>query len=138
MEESAAQDIAWRLHVDQLDRFGEPLLAHLARVAAAVPPEARGMAWLHDALERTPVGVDELRAAGLTRIELEALALLSRTPAEPYERYALRIAFAPGEAGRLARMIKLADLDDHIAHGSAPPGAPPYRWARRSIAARLV
>jgi hypothetical protein len=138
MEASTARAIASRIHAHQCDRFGEPIVAHLARVAAAVPPDARGAAWLHDAIERTPVSVDELRDAGLTPTELEAIALLSRTPTESYELYALRIAFAAGEAGRLARTVKLADLDDHIAHGSPPLDAPPYRWARRHIAAHLV
>jgi hypothetical protein len=138
MEASTARAMASRIHADQRDRFGEPMVAHLARVAAAVPADAQGTAWLHDAIERTGVTVDELRAAGLNGIELEALALLSRTPAESYELYALRIAFAAGDAGRLARTIKLADLDDHISHGTAPRDAPPYRWARRHIAAHLV
>ena len=138
MEASAARTIASKLHADQRDRFGDPIFEHLARVAAAVPDDAQGTAWLHDAIERTPVSVDDLRAAGLTGTELEALALLSRTPAESYELYALRIAFAAGEAGRLARTVKLADLDDHIAHGPAPRDAPPYRWARRHIAAHLI
>jgi hypothetical protein len=138
VESMMARQIASRIHADQRDRFGDPMLEHLARVAAAVPSEAQGMAWLHDAIERTPMTPDQLRAAGLTGPELEALALLSREPTESYELYALRIAFAAGEAGRLARLIKVADLDDHIAHGTAPVGAPPYRWARRHIAAHLV
>jgi hypothetical protein len=46
----------------------------------------------------------------------------------------LRVAFACGEAGRLARIVKLADLDDHIVHAWVP-GRPPYEWARRHVAA---
>ena len=138
MQQHTAREIALRLHADQRDRFGEPILNHLARVAAAVPPDAERIAWLHDVIERTPVSDEELHAMGLTSTELEALALLSRTPTESYELYALRIAFAAGAAGRLARTVKLADLDDHIAHPSAPADAPPYRWARRHIAAHLV
>src|SRR4051794_1998699 len=133
-----ASQIATKIHADQRDRFGDPVLEHLVRVAAAVPSEAQRVAWLHDAIERTPMTPDELRDAGLTDLELEALALLSREPAESYELYALRIAFAAGEAGRLARLVKLAALDDHIAHGTPTMGAPPYRWARRHIAAHLV
>jgi hypothetical protein len=138
MHDSTAREIALKLHADQRDRFGEPILEHLERVAAAVPADARRTAWLHDSIERTRVSVDELRMLGLTGTELDAIALLSRSPSESYELYALRIAFAAGEAGRLARTVKVADLDDHIAHGSPPVDAPPYRWARRHIAARLV
>jgi hypothetical protein len=29
--------------------------------------------------------------------------------------------------------VKLADLDDHLAHASISSGAPPYAWARRRL-----
>jgi Phospholipase_D-nuclease N-terminal len=50
-----------------------------------------------------------------------------------YELYILRVAYAPGAAGRLARVVKLADLDDHLAR-PWHPGDPPYAWARRHVA----
>ena len=129
-----ARRIASSTHAGQRDRFGDPLLDHVARVAAAVPPYARATAWLHDVPERSAVTAEELRAHGLTLDELDALELLTRDPLECYELYALRIASAGGEPGRIARLVKLADLDDHIAHGAAPADAPPYAWARRRIA----
>lgn len=70
---------------------------------------------------------------GLTEFELDALLLLTHSPTESYELYALRIAYAPGHAGHLARHVKIADLDDHM-HRPAIPGDPPYAWARRHIA----
>src|SRR3954454_7007506 len=133
-----ASQIAKKMHGDQRDPLRDPVLEHLVRVAAAVPSEAQRVAWLHDAIERTPMTPDELRDAGLTDLELEALALLSREPAESYELYALRIAFAAGGAGRLARRDSVPAPAGHIAHGLPPIGAPPYRWARRHIAAHLV
>jgi hypothetical protein len=133
MDSAVARDIALMIHVGQRNRWGEPIADHLARVAATVPADARATAWLHDALERTSISAEELRAAGVTDTELEALELLSQAPSESYELYALRIAFADGEAGRLARAVKLADLDDHLAHPTVPSDAPPYRWARRRI-----
>jgi hypothetical protein len=33
----------------------------------------------------------------------------------------------------IAGIVKLADLDDHLAHGWIPSGAPPYVWARRCL-----
>ena len=134
MHEDVARRIASRVHAGQGDRFGDPVVEHVARVAAAVPLDARATAWLHDVPERSAVTAEELRAEGLTVPELDALELLTRDPAECYELYALRIANAGGEAGRLARLVKLADLDDHLARGDAPPEAPPYAWARRRIA----
>ena len=70
---------------------------------------------------------------GLTRLELAALELLTRQAGESYELYILRIAYAPGPAGRLARVVKLADLDDHLAR-AWHAGDAPYAWARRHVA----
>jgi hypothetical protein len=68
-------------------------------------------------------------------VELEALELLTHAPGEPYEVYVRRIAEAPGPAGRIARIVKLADLDDHLAHATIPLDAPPYAWARNHLLA---
>jgi hypothetical protein len=82
---------------------------------------------LHEALERSATC-----RAELTDLKAGALDLLTRADGEAYELYVLRIAAARGPAGRLARIVKIADLDDHIA---APwvIGDPPYAWARRRI-----
>jgi hypothetical protein len=133
MDADVARDAAHELHGRQRNRFGEPVFDHVARVQAAVPAEARTVAWLHDVLEGSPVTCDELRARGLTAVEVEALELLTHAPTESYKSYVGRIARAGGPAGRLARAVKLADLDDHLAHGTIPAGAPPYAWARRRI-----
>lgn len=135
MDPEVARDIAQRLHGAQRTRFGDPVVEHLARVQAAVPGPARAVAWLHDALEGSGVTSYELQVHGLTVIELEALGLLTHVPTESYELYVLRIARARGAAGRLARAVKLADLDDHLAHQTIPTDAPPYAWARRRVAA---
>lgn len=135
MDAITAREIAVRVHAGVFTRFGEPILDHLARVEASVPPEARVTAWLHDVLEHSDVTLEELRFFGLTVIELETLELLTHVPTESYELHVLRIARAAGPAGRLARMVKLADLDDHLAHAAIPPGAPAYAWARRRVGA---
>src|SRR5689334_8381540 len=134
MDQFVARSIAHYSHTDQRDRHGEPIVEHVARVAAAVPAEAQALAWLHDVLERSTTTPEELCAQGLTPDELAALELLTRQPDEPYEAHALRIAYARGAGGRLARLVKLADLDDHIAH-PWNVGDPPYSWARRHVAA---
>jgi hypothetical protein len=132
MNATSAQIIARSTHAGQRTRTGRPLIDHIERVAAAVAPEARTVAFLHDVLERTPTPLAALRLDGLDDVEVEALELLTRSPGESYELYVLRIAHAPGEAGRLARAVKLADLDDHLGEPWAI-GAPPYAWARRHI-----
>jgi hypothetical protein len=75
----------------------------------------------------TPLG------ESVTPLELAALELLTRQAGESYELYILRIAYARGATGRLARLIKLADLDDQMARPWVS-GDPPYAWARRHIA----
>jgi hypothetical protein len=134
VDRETARDVAQRLHGSQRTRFGDLVVEHLRRVEAAVPARARAVAWLHDAIESSDVTSYELQVYGLTLVELEALGLLTHVPAESYELYVLRIARARGAAGRLARAVKLADLDDHLAHEVIPAGAPPYAWARRRVA----
>jgi hypothetical protein len=135
MEPAAAHSIASQNHLGQRNRFGDRVIDHLARVAAAVPQDAQATALLHDLLELCPSSARQLRSKGLTRIELKALELLTHAPGEPYEVYVHRIANAPGPAGRLARIVKLADLDDHLAHAAIPSDAPPYAWARKHLLA---
>jgi hypothetical protein len=134
MDDTIARSIARAGHADRRDRFGEPLVEHVERIAAAVPPDARAVAYLHDVLEHSDTTAEELAAAGLTPVELEALGLLTRGPGESYEAHTLRVAHATGAGARLARVVKLADLADHLAHREMPAGAPPYAWARTHIA----
>jgi hypothetical protein len=133
MDPSLARNIAHYSHVRRRNRHGDPIVEHVARVVAAVPAEAQTVAWLHDVLEQSETTAAELHDQGLTPVEQAALEMLTRRSDESYELYVLRLAYAPGVAGRLARTVKLADLDDHIAHAWVP-GAPPYEWARRRIA----
>jgi hypothetical protein len=133
VDQAVARSVAHYTHVRQRDRRGVPIVEHLARVVAAVPAEAQPLAWLHDVLEHSPTTTSELRGQGLTPLELAALELLTRQAGESYELYILRVAYARGAAGRLARVVKMADLDDHIARPWAA-GDPPYAWARRHIA----
>ena len=133
MEPGVAQRIASRQHDGQRNRFGDPVIDHVQRVAAAVPPHARATALLHDLYELCPTAHRQLRGKHLTRTEREALELLTHDGDEPYEVYVRRIVNAPGPAGRLARIVKLADLADHLAHPSIPADAPPYAWAREQL-----
>jgi (p)ppGpp synthase/HD superfamily hydrolase len=75
VEPGIAHTIASQSHVGQRNRFGDPVIDHLERVAAAVPSDARSTALLHDVLELCPAAGRRLRGTGLTRIELEALEL---------------------------------------------------------------
>lgn len=136
MTTSAARRLAEGVHAGTLDRYGQPLLDHVRRVAAQSPPEARAVAWLHEAFECSDLEPQDLRAAGLAEAQVRAIELLTRTPSgDPaeYEAHVHRIAQAPGRAGELARAVKRADLRDRLRHqGACPstaPARPPYRRA---------
>ena len=135
MDASAARNLAYALHAGMADRSGEPFVEHLERVAASVPPEARTVAYLHDVLEHTDTSIAELETEGLTQAELEAVRLLTRPPDESFEAHALRISHARGPAGRLARAVKLADIEDHMSHAGNNATHRPYAWAWRHVAA---
>jgi hypothetical protein len=132
MDSAIARNIAYANHRDQRDRSGRLLVEHLERVASSVDDEVLTVAYLHDLLERTDTPVTELEADGLTPVEHAALMLLTRGATESFELHALRIAYAKGPEGRIARAVKLADVDDHIANDTAA-GSVPYGWARRHI-----
>lgn len=140
MSAAEARRIALRVHADQLDGSGEPVLMHIRRVAAAVTPRsARTVAWLHDLLELS-AAVPHEALAELSAAQRTALELLTRTPSESDERYlrhVARIASAPGSAGKIARAVKLADLEDRVVHPVVRPSgwAPPYATALELVRA---
>ena len=134
MTERAARAIAKTAHQAQQTSAGGSLFDHVQRVAAAVPKHARVTAWLHDSLEHTDLTIGQLRGQGLSPVELSALVLLTCNKSDDYRAYVERIADAPGPHGALARLVKLADLDDHLADPRcAARSTPPYEWARRAI-----
>jgi hypothetical protein len=128
-----ARAIAERLLAGVREPGGPPLLAHVRRVAAATPPEARAVAWLHEVLETGTVSEQELLTDGLSSDELRALRLLTRPGRShsdtAYLAHLELIARAAGHSGELARLVKLADLADRRRHplirsdGWAPPYA---------------
>jgi hypothetical protein len=133
METGRARAIANRLHLGDREEDGTPVIRHVQRVASTVPEEARAVAWLHELLEWTAVTERELLTAGVTSDELRALRLLNRTTDSHSDRLYLAhlelIARAAGGSGRLARIVKTADLRDRSRHphvrrdGWSPPYA---------------
>ena len=141
MDIEVARELARERHAGQRDRLGRPIFEHLERVVARVPPRVEALAWVHDLLERTTTDVDELRARGLRATEEAALTLLTRKPEMTFELYLLQIAHARGLAGEFARVVKIADLEDHVddqSHGHFVLGAPPYRWGLHHLRGRPV
>jgi hypothetical protein len=132
MEIADARALAHQAHIGRRNRHGDLFTEHVERVAASVPPEAMSVAFLHDVLEHSDLTLADLEPWGLTADERAALLLLTREPGETFEAQSLRIAFDRGPGGRIARTVKLADLEDHLASRRVG-GAPPYGWARAHV-----
>jgi hypothetical protein len=139
MDAASAQAIAERALVGARDESGTPVIEHVRRVGTMVPAEASTVAWLHEVLECSVVSEQELLMAGLSAEELRALRLLSRTGHSHSDRVYLAhlelIARSAGESGRLARMVKVADLLDRRHHPRIRPDGwvPPYDRALRRL-----
>ena len=127
--------LAARAHAGQLTRVGEPLIDHIERVASTAPADIRALAYLHEVLEKAPVGSEDLREHELSEFEYAVLSLLTHDPSESYRRYVMRIATAGGDEGRIARSVKHADLDDHLRNRRSAFDSPNCRWARAQILA---
>ncbi len=134
MTPAAARALALAAHADHRTDCGDPVIAHLERVARRVPSEAAPTAWLHEVGERGAASAHDLRAAGLSDVELAALELLTPAEGEDYRIYMWRIARAPGPAGAMARVVKLAEVTDHLERlpGTSAAGRR-YRWAREQL-----
>jgi hypothetical protein len=113
-----------RVLAQTLHRRHHGLLAHLRRVADAVPIRFRPVAWLHHARE-APVTSRALSAAGLTREEVAAVDLLAGaahpTPQRAVLQRARALSKAPGRAGYLARVVARAAIEDRL-DGAPPEG----------------
>nr|CAD6430186.1 HD domain-containing protein [Rhizobium sp. Q54] len=108
-----ARAIAEEAHAGQIKRkTGEPVLGHVARVAAAVSAEdEKIVAWLHDVVESAPDwSLDRLRHEGFTDGIVAAVHALTRRVDESHPALVRRAA---GDA--LARKVKEADLRDNLA-----------------------
>lgn len=100
------------------------LLAHLRRVADAVPAAFGAVAWLHHAHEAHVTSL-AMTAAGLTKEEIEAVGLLANVGCGDRPRAVLHTARflsrAPGRAGYLARTVARAAIEDGL-NGTHPEG----------------
>lgn len=116
MSVEEARELAVLAHGEQRDRDGSLHIDHVARVAAgaASSDAVQRVAWLHDVIEDTAVGVDDLRRR-VSDSEVDALMLLTHDdPDESYDDYISRLLAAEGEAGELARAVKESDMLDNL------------------------
>ena len=125
-----AQRFATIVHEGQVDKAGRPYVEHLSRVDARVfamsagcpfwsneeVDEARQIAWLHDAVEDTSYGYQELLMEGFSKAVCLAVSKLTRHEAAingslpPYREWIASLA----ENGDLPTiLVKLADVEDN-------------------------
>ena len=144
MRVERARRIAERAHGGSVDPNGEPVIAHVSRVAKASPESARPVAWLHEVFERSSIREEELMAIGLTDEELRALRLLTRsTEARSEASYLAHtglIARSEGPGADLARTVRRVDLEDRMQHPRrrADGWHPPYQLALELLLAAWV
>ena len=106
-----ALDYAKKYHGAQTDLNGKPYMGHLMRVAQRVAksgPNAIMVALLHDILEDTKVGTDELIEIFPPEV-IRAVWALTRIQTEHYKEYIKHVAEVP-----LALEVKIADLKDNL------------------------
>jgi (p)ppGpp synthase/HD superfamily hydrolase len=102
--------IAVEAHRGQRDRSGAPYILHPLRVMGRVETTAqRIVAILHDVVEDTDWTFAELKSEGFPEQILAALHCVTKQEGEDYEDFVKRSA-----SNRLARRVKLADLEDNM------------------------
>ena len=129
-----AKELAKKLHEGMTDKYGNPYFEHLERVANRVWEMEYDMvdetseinlyvaaAYLHDVIEDTDYSVKELTDKFGETIA-EAVKLLTRDKEETYADYVIGIKKSVFLEGKIARVVKLADLFDHL---MGPTPCPP-------------
>ena len=121
-----AKELAKKLHDGMTDKYGNPYFEHLERVAKRVRDMEYDMvdetseinlyiaaAYLHDVIEDTTVGEDTLKTKFGETIA-EAVVLLTRDKEETYADYVTGIKRSVFLEGKIALVVKMADLLDHL------------------------
>lgn len=129
-----AKELALKMHEGMTDKYGNPYFEHLERVANRVRDMEYDMvdetseinlyitaAYLHDVIEDTDYLIgDIIDKFGETIAE--AVKLLTRGEEETYADYVIGIKKSVYLEGKIARVVKMADLLDHL---MGPTPCPP-------------
>lgn len=115
-----AEAFARIVHGGQTDKAGRPYVEHVARVAARVilyggTDDAVQIAWLHDVVEDTPYGEEDLCREDFSDDVVEGVCWLSRnhsgaTAGGPYPDWIEEIA---ANAPLPVILVKIADVEDN-------------------------
>jgi (p)ppGpp synthase/HD superfamily hydrolase len=125
-----AAQVCARAHKNQKRADGTPYAAHPVRVAFRIAMSdytttnlplspndkirAQIVALLHDVVEDTPVGFNELRELGFEQTVVEAVDSVTKRPGEKYSDFTLR-----AKQNAIGRVVKLADIADNTEDQSA-------------------
>lgn len=109
-----ALNIAIIFHQGQFDLGNEPYIKHIVMVGEIVKKkvevtgldEALSVAYLHDILEDTDFKVQDLYKIFPDEIVRAVITITRKYGSETYQKYLERL-----KSNRLARMVKLADLE---------------------------
>jgi (p)ppGpp synthase/HD superfamily hydrolase len=102
--------LAVEAHHGHRDKAGQPYILHPLRVMFRLQTEVEQIVGvLHDVVEDSHYTLDDLRQMGYSERIVEAIDHLSRREDETYEELVKRAAAHP-----LARLVKLADLEDNM------------------------
>lgn len=101
-----ALKLSFEAHQNQVDKSGMPYVFHPFHLAEQMEDENTTIvALLHDVVEDTDIGFDDLYKMGFSQTVIEALKLLTHDDNEPYEDYINMI-----KKNEIAKAVKLADL----------------------------
>ena len=108
-------------------------LAHTAQVVEILRGEGGSdleltVGWLHDVLEDTPVTATDLADMRFPSVVIGAVELLTRETGSLYSVYKQTLLAAPGDEGRIARVVKLADARHNLFRCEQAAGVP--KWEK--------
>ena len=123
-----AEQLAGRMHRNQLDKAGKPYYEHLAEVAKRVTAagleagfmydaiqDLQQVAWLHDIVEDTRIGIDDLMLLEFSPDVVAGVEAMTKNPGEDRRSYVMKVA-----ANRLALHVKIADIEHNLEEGRNP------------------
>jgi CheY-like chemotaxis protein len=110
--------MATSAHEGQFRKFGDdkdkPYIVHPSRVADALYGSDKIVGYLHDVLEDTDVGEEDLFLMGISQVYIDAVKALSKKGGESYYEFIQRIIHTKGEVGEIAVRVKIADIEDNL------------------------
>ena len=113
-----ALELAETYHKDQVDKAGDPYINHVIRVGTLAGISGKtavetsrliAIGLLHDILEDTELTEVDLRRLHPDPVVCDTVVILTRKKDETYAEYIKRV-----KQDRLATIVKLADLEDHL------------------------